>query len=163
MYYNCIFKYGPENFFKKCNDVGVDGIIIPDLPYEERHEIDDIAEKYSIDLITLVSPTSKDRIEKIAKNSKGFLYCVTSLGVTGTRENFDTNFNEYFSYINKFAKIPKALGFNISTPEHIRNLKKYCDGLIVGSAIVKIVEEYGNKSIIEVGKYINSLRVAMDD
>jgi tryptophan synthase alpha chain len=165
LYFNCILQYGPENFFKACNESGIDGVIIPDLPYEEQGEIENIALKYKVIIITLVSPTSKERIEKIAKGAKGFLYCVSSLGVTGVRKDFNTNFEEFFSYINKVTSVPKALGFGISTPEHIKMLKGYCDGLIIGSAIVKLIGESdnGEEAVIKVGKYIESLRKAIDE
>lgn len=164
LYYNCIYQYGPERFFQDCVESGVDGLIIPDLPYEEREELDGIAAKYPVDIITLVSPTSKDRMERIAKDAKGFLYCVSSLGVTGVRKDFDTDFDEFFSYINKYSNIPKALGFGISTPEHIKKLKGYCDGLIVGSAIVKQVEAARNEdeAVKNVGEFVKALREAMD-
>jgi tryptophan synthase alpha chain len=164
LYFNCILQYGPDNFFSDCRKFGVDGVIIPDLPFEEQGEIEEIAQKYSIHIITLVSPTSKERIEKIAKNAKGFLYCVSSLGVTGVRKDFNTDFEEFFFYINKVTNIPKALGFGISTPEHVEKLKGYCDGLIIGSAIVKIIgeSENGEAAVRNVGGYINKLRMALD-
>ncbi|MCX7921277.1 MAG: tryptophan synthase subunit alpha [Clostridia bacterium] len=165
LYFNCIFQYGPEKFFSHCSKCGIDGVIIPDLPFEERGEIEDIADKYSVHIITLVSPTSKDRIERIARNAKGFLYCVSSLGVTGMRSEFNTDFDEFFSYIDRFTDIPKALGFGISTPEHVQKLRKYCDGLIVGSAIVRQVEKStGEEEIIKnVGNLVRELRYALDD
>lgn len=164
LYFNCILQYGPEKFFAECSKSGLDGVIIPDLPYEEQGEIEDVAYKYSIDIISLVSPTSKERIETIAKNAKGFLYCVSSLGVTGVRKDFDTDFEEFFSYVNKVTDIPKALGFGISTTEHIYQLRKYCDGLIVGSAIVKKIGESasGEEAVKNVGEYVASLRKALD-
>lgn len=165
LYFNCILQYGPEKFFLDCSKSGVDGVIIPDLPYEEQWEIEDIALKYNIDIITLVSPTSKERIEKIAKQARGFLYCVSSLGVTGVRKEFNTDFEEFFSYINKVTDIPKALGFGISTTEHVKKLKGYCDGLIIGSAIVKLIGESkdGDEAVSKVGDYIEDLRRALDE
>ncbi len=164
LYYNCILQYGIERFFEDCVKSGLDALIIPDLPYEEMDELSDISSKYPVDIITLVSPTSKDRMEKVAGNAKGFLYCVSSLGVTGMRSDFDTNFEEFFTYVNKFSKIPKALGFGISTPEQIKQLKGYCDGLIVGSAIVKQVERSANEdeAVKNVGEFVRTLREAMD-
>lgn len=165
LYFNCILQYGPERFFRDCKESGVDGVIIPDLPYEERDEIEDTAAKFSVDIITLVSPTSRDRIAKIVKDARGFLYCVSSLGVTGMRKEFNTDFDEFFSYINKVTRIPKAIGFGISTPEHIRQLKNYSDGLIVGSAIVKKIEQSSNsgEAVINVGDFVQTLRNAMDE
>jgi len=141
MYYNQILSYGVETFFKNCNESGVDGIIVPDLPIEEKWEIVDEAEKYDVIPISLVAPTSKDRIEKIVKDAKGFVYCVSSLGVTGVRNNFDTNFEDFFAEISKHTSIPKALGFGISTPQQASELKKYCDGIIVGSALVNLIAQ----------------------
>ncbi|MCX7711540.1 MAG: tryptophan synthase subunit alpha, partial [Clostridia bacterium] len=165
LYYNCILQYGTEKFFTDCAESGIDGLIIPDLPYEERDEIEEVASRYPVDLITLVAPTSKDRIEQVVKNARGFLYCVSSLGVTGVRSNFDTNFEEFFSDINKYAPIPTAIGFGISTPDHVRQLKHYSDGLIVGSAIVRQVERSANKdeAVLNVGSFVRSLREAMDE
>lgn len=164
LYLNCILQYGPARFFADCKKSGIDAVIIPDLPYEEKDEIEEQALENSIDIITLVSPTSGDRIETIAKNAKGFLYCVSSLGVTGVRKDFNTDFEEFFSYINKATKIPKALGFGISTPDHIRQLKGYCDGLIIGSAIVRKIAESSSpaEAVKNVGDYIASLREALD-
>ena len=164
LYFNCILQYGPDAFFRDCRSSGIDGLIIPDLPYEESDEIDKYAQKHNIHIITLISPTSRDRVERIAKNSKGFLYCVSSLGVTGMRSGFDTDFDEFFSYINRASSIPKAIGFGISTPEHIRQLKGYCDGLIVGSAIVRRVGDSGSseEAVKNVGDFMKSLRDALD-
>jgi len=164
LYFNCILQYGPEKFFRDCADSGVDGVIIPDLPFEEKDEIEDTALKNNIYIISLVSPTSKDRIKAISKNAKGFLYCVSSLGVTGIRKKFDTNFEDFFSSINEATDLPKALGFGISTTEHVRQLGKYCDGLIVGSAIVKkIGESINEQTAVEcVGEFVNELRKALD-
>ena len=139
LYYNVIVQYGAEEFFKKCAAVGIDGLIIPDLPFEESDEVAEYVEKYGVYQINLVSPASRDRIEKIAKNSKGFLYCVSSLGVTGEKSSFSTNFDEFFSIINKHSAVPACVGFGISTGEQVRELSAYCDGAIVGSAIVKAI------------------------
>jgi tryptophan synthase alpha chain len=164
LYFNCILQYGPDKFFLDCSLSGIDGVIIPDLPFEERDEIDEPAIKNNIDIITLVSPTSRDRIERITRNARGFLYCVSSLGVTGVRKDFTTDFNEFFSCINKFSNIPKAIGFGISTPEHILKLRGYCDGLIVGSSIVRKVGEGESEedAVKSVREYVGELRRALD-
>jgi tryptophan synthase alpha chain len=164
LYYNCILQYGIDRFFKDCAYSGIDGVIIPDLPYEESSEIADACKKYNVHSIRLVAPTSRERIEKIACDARGFLYCVSSMGVTGMRNEFSTDFEEFFSYIDRVSTIPKAIGFGISTPEHIKHLKKYADGLIVGSAIVKQVElgKNANESVENVGKLVRELRTAMD-
>lgn len=165
LYYNCILQYGADRFFQDCVTSGIDGVIIPDLPYEERSEIDSIASAYPVDIISMVSPTSRERIEQIAANARGFLYCVSSLGVTGMRSEFNTDFREFFSYIDKASTIPKALGFGISTPEQIRQMKGYCDGLIVGSAIVRLAEESSTRdeAITNIGSFVRLLRKAMDE
>lgn len=163
LYFNSIFKFGLAQFFEECSLAGVDGVIIPDLPYEEQEEVRPFAKEFGIDVISMISPTSYERKAKICENATGFLYCVSSLGVTGVRQDFDTNIMEMFSEINKFAQIPTAIGFGISTPKHVLELKKYADGIIIGSAIVKLVEENINKNISqEIGKYIKEIREALD-
>lgn len=164
LYYNSILQYGPDRFFKQCSEVGIDGLIIPDLPYEEKDELEEYSSRYGIVIITLVSPVSNERIKKIARYARGFLYCVSSLGVTGVRQGFDTDFREFFSMIDKATDIPKALGFGISTPEHILALKGYCDGLIVGSAMVRKVEagRTPDEAVENAGLYTAELRGALD-
>jgi len=161
MYLNCIFKFGKERFFSMCEECGIDGVIVPDMPFEEKAEIEAEAKEYGIFSISLVAPTSQERIKTIAQESEGFLYCVSSLGVTGQRNDFSTDFNEFFSVINKYAKVPTALGFGISSPEQVKELKQYCDGIIVGSAIVKIVEKYGENSVKPTGEFVQSLKKAL--
>lgn len=164
LYFNSILQYGTDRFFENCKASGVDGLIIPDLPFEERDEIEEAADKNGIIVITLVSPASLERIEKISKNARGFLYCVSSLGVTGVRKDFSTDFKEFFAHINRASKIPKAIGFGISSVEHVKALKEYCDGIIVGSAVVKIIETSENKAaaIKNTGIFVEQLRNAMD-
>ena len=161
MYINTIFVYGTEKFFGKCRECGIDGVIIPDLPFEERDEVLDTAEKYGIFNINLAAPTSHDRIKEIASGSKGFLYCVSSTGVTGTRSSFSTDFDEFFGTIYKYAKCPCAVGFGISGPEQAKKMSAYCDGVIVGSAIVKIVAKYGKDSAEKVGEFVSELKKAI--
>ncbi len=140
MYFNSILSYGPERFFENCKLHGIDGVIIPDLPFEESDEVYDLTQKYGVWQISMIAPTSsEERSKAICQRAKGFLYCVSSMGVTGTREDFTTDFDKMFAMLNKYSDIPKCIGFGISKPEHIENLKKYCDGLIVGSALVKTI------------------------
>lgn len=146
MYANTVYHYGLQAFFKACNKAQVDGIIIPDVPLEEREEFDSIAREYDIDFISLVAPTSKERTKAICEGARGFLYCVSSLGVTGTREEIKTDLNPMFESIKAYSKIPTALGFGISTKEQAAALKEHADGIIVGSAMVKIIEESGSNS-----------------
>lgn len=158
MYINTIFKYGTEKFFSNCKANGVDGVIVPDLPFEERDEIEAFADKYGVYSINLVAPTSHDRVKTIASQSKGFLYCVSSVGVTGTRSSFTTDFDGFFSLINASASCPACVGFGISNPEQAKKMSGYCDGVIVGSAIVNIIAEYGKNSADKVGEFVKSLK-----
>ena len=161
MYINTVFKYGTEKFYTNRKASGIDGVIIPDLPFEERNEVEDLSNEYGVYNINLVAPTSHDRVKTIASQSKGFLYCVSSVGVTGTRSKFTTNFDEFFSLINSSASCPACVGFGISNPEQAKKMSQYCDGVIVGSAIVNIIAEYGKESIDKVGEFVKSLKKAM--
>ncbi|MCM1299063.1 MAG: tryptophan synthase subunit alpha [Firmicutes bacterium] len=161
MYINTIFVYGAERFFSNCKEYGIDGVIVPDMPYEEREEILDTAEKYGIINVNLVAPTSHDRIKEIASHSKGFLYCVSSTGVTGVRSSFTTDFDSFFGTIKQYASCPCAVGFGISGPEAAKKMSSYCDGVIVGSAIVRILEEKGADGAEDVGSFVRSLKDAM--
>jgi len=146
MYANTIHYYGIQCFFEKCKEVGVDGVIVPDVPIEEKEEFDRYARENGVDFIALVAPTSKERTKEICEKASGFLYCVSSLGVTGTRESIQTNLVEMFSEIKKYTQIPTALGFGISNPDQAAEVKDFADGIIVGSAMVKIIERYGEES-----------------
>lgn len=162
MYLNSIFGFGTERFFALCKETGIDGVIVPDLPYEERDEIQGAADRYGVYPIRLVAPTSHERIAMITEGSKGFLYCVSSTGVTGVRKEYTTDFDEFFGAIKRYAKVPCAVGFGISGPQQAEEMKQYCDGVIVGSAIVRIVEQYGTDSPAPVGEFAASLRQALD-
>ena len=158
LYYNVMVQYGIEKFFKRCQETGVDGLIIPDLPYEESDEIKEYTEKYGVYQISLVSPTSKDRIKNIAKDAKGFLYCISSLGVTGEKSSFVTNFDEFVGTIKKYTDVPACVGFGVSNGRQVKELTKYFDGAIVGSAIVKSIAT--GESVEE---RINNLREKIKD
>lgn len=159
LYYNQIFTYGIEKFLKACHEAGIDGLIIPDLPFEHREEIVPFADVYDIDIISLVTPVSKQRKQEIVSNSKGFLYCVTSTGVTGERSSFKTDLKAFIDELNQYTDTPKALGFGISTPEQVKEMKDYADGIIVGSAIVRRIEAITtqNKTPEDVGAFVKSL------
>lgn len=148
LYYNSIFKYGTEKFLKQCKEVGVDGLIIPDLPLEERAEIIEIANEYDICIIPMVAPTSKARIKAITNLGKGFVYCVSVNGVTGTRQNFNTDIKEYMDLIEGYTNMPRALGFGISSAEMAKSYAPYCEAIIVGSAIIKLVDQGGTQEVI---------------
>ena len=161
MYINTIFVYGTDRFFADCKQYGIDGVIVPDMPFEERDEVLEFAEKYGVLNINLVAPTSRNRIEKIATESKGFLYCVSSTGVTGVRSGYTTDFDDFFGTIKKYAKCPCAVGFGISGPEQAKKMSGYCDGVIVGSAIVRIFEEKGSEAPKAAGEFVKSLKDAL--
>lgn len=163
MYLNTIYGFGTEKFFQLCVENGIDGVIVPDMPYEERNEIQPTAKKYGIHSISLVAPTSKERIAMIANDASGFLYCVSSTGVTGTRNSFSTNFKEFFATIKQNSKIPCAVGFGISNPEQAKEMSGYCDGVIVGSAIVKIIEQEKQNSFPKVSAFVKSLKEALEN
>ncbi|MFH0920481.1 MAG: tryptophan synthase subunit alpha [Fibrobacterota bacterium] len=164
LYYNSILQYGSERFFAEGRNAGLDGLIVPDLPFEERGELGDLPARHGIDLIRMISPVSEERIDRIVRGATGFLYCVSSLGVTGVREGFSTDFEDFFSKIRRHSSLPTALGFGISTPDHVRSLKAYADGLIVGSAIVRRVGESASpaQALEKVGGFVRELRKAMD-
>ena len=163
MYINTIYRFGTERFFELCNECGVQGVIVPDMPYEEKDEIQGSADKYHIHNISLVTPASEGRIQMIAEDATGFLYCVSSNGVTGMRTKFQTDFSAFFAPIHKYAKIPCMVGFGISSPEAAKQMSQYCDGVIVGSAIVNMVEQYQEQAPEKVYEFVKSLRTALDE
>ena len=141
LYFNSIFRYGIEAFLNKCMNYGVDGLIIPDLPLEERQDLQRIMTDYPIDLIPLVAPTSEDRIKNIVKHADGFIYCISSKGVTGTRDSFDNTLPDFINKVKNFSSLPLALGFGISDEISAEALKGLTDGLIIGSAIIQRIEQ----------------------
>lgn len=163
MYLNSIFGFGTEKFFTLCADTGIDGVIVPDMPYEERDEIQEAADRYGVYSISLVAPTSRERVAMIAKESKGFLYCVSSTGETGMTKEDTANFDGFFGMIKQYANIPCVVGVGISEPEQVSMMKEYCDGVIADSAIVELVEQYGKDSSRAVGSFVASLRQALDE
>lgn len=160
-YSNVVFSYGAEDFISTCQQIGIDGIILPDLPYEEKNEFAPICKKYDIDLISLIAPTSDKRIAMIAKEAEGFLYIVSSLGVTGTRNEITTDLESIIRVVRENTEIPCAIGFGISTPKQAEEMARLADGVIVGSAIVKIIEELREGAVNEVGNYIAFMKSAV--
>ena len=160
-YANVVFSYGSEKFIAACKEIGIDGLILPDIPYEEKDEFNPICKKYDVDLISLIAPTSHDRINMIAGDASGFVYCVSSLGVTGTRTEITTDIGEMVSLVKKAKDIPCAVGFGISTPEQAKKMSSVADGVIVGSAIVKIIAKYGEDAVPYVVEYVKSMKDAM--
>lgn len=162
-YINPIYTYGKEKFMKKCVECGIDGVIVPDLPFEEKEELAGVCETYGIDLITLIAPTSHETIRMIAKEAKGFIYCVSSLGVTGVRSEIKTNIAEMTAMVKEATDTPCAVGFGISTPEQAAAMAKVSDGAIVGSAIVKLVAKYGEDAVPVVAEYVKKMKDAVSD
>lgn len=147
---------------KRCVECGIDGIIVPDMPYEERQELAPACDAYGIDIIPLIAPTSKDRITMIAKAAKGYIYCVSSLGVTGVRSEIRTDIGAMVELVRQATDVPCAVGFGISTPEQAYHMAKVSDGAIVGSAIVKIVAKYGKDCVPYVAQYVKEMKAAVD-
>lgn len=160
-YANVVFSYGAERFISNCSNIGIDGLIIPDLPFEEKEEFLPICHKYGIDLISLIAPTSKDRIAMIAKEAEGFLYIVSSLGVTGTRSEIKTDLASIVKVVRKYTNIPCAIGFGISTPDQAKKMADISDGAIVGSAIIQLLEKYGKDAPKHIGKFVKSMKDAL--
>ena len=150
-YANVVFSYGAEKFISACRDIGIDGLILPDLPFEEKEEFLPLCRQYGVDLISLIAPTSENRIAMIAKEAEGFLYIVSSLGVTGTRSEITTDLDSIVRVVRQNTDIPCAIGFGISTPEQAGKMARIADGVIVGSAIVKLLEKYGKEAPRYVG------------
>ncbi|HCC36486.1 MAG TPA: tryptophan synthase subunit alpha [Treponema sp.] len=160
-YYNPIFRYGCAAFAKRCADCGLDGLIVPDLPFEERGELLGPCSDHKLDLISLIAPTSDERIAEIAKHSSGFLYCVSSLGVTGERRSLDDSAKRMIEQAKKAAGIPCAVGFGISTPEQARHMAAFADGVIIGSAIVRLVAEHGRGCVEPISRFARELKRAI--
>ncbi len=160
-YLNPVYHYGPEKFFRSCKDTGINGIIIPDMPFEEKGEILESAKKYGVELISLIAPTSDERIKMIAREAEGFIYVVSSLGVTGVRSEIKTDLKSIVESIREVTRIPTAIGFGISTPEQAEKMAKTADGVIVGSAMVKIVAKYGKDAAPYLYDYVKSMKEAV--
>ncbi|MGN1451803.1 MAG: tryptophan synthase subunit alpha [Eubacteriales bacterium] len=160
-YANVVFSYGAERFISACRDIGIDGLILPDLPFEEKEEFLPICHRYGVDLVSLIAPTSENRIAMIAKNAEGFLYIVSSLGVTGTRSEISTDLASIVRAVRENTDIPCAIGFGISTPEQAKKMADISDGAIVGSAIIKLLEKYGKDAPGYIGGYVKNMKDAM--
>jgi tryptophan synthase alpha chain len=162
-YANVVFSYGADRFISTCRDIGIDGLILPDLPYEEKEEFLPLCHQYGVDLISMIAPTSENRIAMIAKEAEGFLYLVSSLGVTGERSEIKTDLASIVEVVRQNTSIPCAVGFGISTPQQARKMADVSDGAIVGSAIVKLIEKHGKAAAAPVGAYVKSMKDALRD
>ena len=160
-YANVVFSYGSEKFISTCAEIGIDGLILPDIPYEEKDEFDPICKKYGVDLISMVAPTSEDRIATVSKEANGFIYVVSSLGVTGVRSEITTDIGAMVKLIRASSDLACAVGFGISTPEQAKKMAGLSDGAIVGSAIVKLVGKYGRDAAPYVYDYVKSMTDAV--
>ncbi len=161
-YLNPVYKYGYEAFFTRCEQVGLDGIIIPDLPFEEKDELSAISAAHGVDLVSLVAPTSDQRIRQIASQARGFLYVVSSMGVTGVRREITTDLDTMIGTVRSVTDLPVAVGFGINTAEQARAIAAIADGVIVGSAIVKIIEQHGDQSAVPLADYVRQMKAAID-
>ena len=160
-YANVVFSYGAEKFISTCHDIEIDGLILPDLPFEEKGEFQPLCKRYGVDLISLIAPTSENRITMIAREAEGFVYLVSSLGVTGTREEITTDLASIVKVVRENTDVPCAIGFGISTPEQAAKMAGLSDGVIVGSAIIKLLEKHGENAPKHIGAYIKSMKDAM--
>lgn len=160
-YANPIFVYGAERFLAQCSQCGIDALIVPDLPFEEKGEILPFCEKHGVTLISLIAPSSRERIRRIAEEAQGFVYCVSSMGVTGVRKEITTDIGQMIALVKGVQDIPCAVGFGISTPEQAKKMTQSADGVIVGSAIVKLVEQYGENCVGPVRDYVREMKQAI--
>ena len=162
-YANVVYSYGIERFAKRAAEVGMDGLILPDVPFEEKHEILEIFHEQDLEVVSMIAPTSSERVKMIAAEAEGFVYCVSSLGVTGMRSEISTDIASLIRDVKSVKEIPCAIGFGISTPEQAKKMAAVSDGAIVGSAIVKIVAEHGKKAPSHVKKYVQSMKSAVEE
>lgn len=162
-YANVVFSYGAEVFIRTCQEIGIDGIILPDLPFEEKEEFSPLCKQYGVALISLIAPTSDKRIAMIAREGEGFLYIVSSLGVTGTRSEITTDLASIVKVVRENTDIPCAIGFGISTPGQAKKMAEIADGVIVGSAIVKKIEEYAKNAVSYVSNYVREMKDAIGE
>lgn len=160
-YANVVFSYGAEKFISTCREIEIDGLILPDLPFEEKEEFQLLCRQCDINLISLIAPTSENRIAMIAKEAEGFVYIVSSLGVTGTRSEIKTDLASIINVVRENTDVPCAIGFGISTPEQAKKMADISDGAIVGSAIIKLLEKHGKDAPKYVGEYVKSMKNAI--
>ena len=162
-YANVVFSYGTERYLAAAQDAGIQALILPDVPFEEKAEFAPACKAHGIAFISLVAPTSHARIQTIAKDAEGFVYCVSSLGVTGARAEITTDVGEMVSRIREVTNVPAAIGFGISTPEQAKEMAQKADGVIVGSAIVKLIAEHGRNAVKPVADYVRSMKQAISE
>ncbi|MCM1539494.1 MAG: tryptophan synthase subunit alpha [bacterium] len=160
-YLNPVFHYGYDAFLARCKEIGVDGIICPDLPFEEKKELSDVASTYDVDIISLIAPTSEERIQMIAREATGYIYLISSKGVTGVRSQITTDIKKMYQSVREVTDVPCAVGFGISTPEQAADMAAKSDGAIVGSAIVKLIAQYKEAAGAQVYEYVKKMKDAL--
>lgn len=160
-YLNPIYVYGADRFMARCKKAGICGVIVPDMPFEEKGVLIDVAHAHDIEVVSLIAPTSEERIGMIAKEAEGFVYCVSSMGVTGVRKEITTDVGSIVEQIKRYTDVPVAVGFGISTPEQAAAMAKVSDGAIVGSAIVRIIGEHGDKADEALREYVQAMKAAV--
>lgn len=160
-YANVVYSYGAEKFLNTCKEIGIDGLILPDLPFEEKEEFLPLCKECGVDLISFVAPTSEDRIAMIAKEATGFIYVVSSLGVTGMRSEITTDLPAIVSLIRANTNTPCAIGFGISNPEQAAKMAGISDGAIIGSAIIRILEKEGVNAPEKIGEFTKAVKMAI--
>jgi tryptophan synthase alpha chain len=161
-YANVVFSYGTNRFLDKCVEFGIQGLILPDIPFEEKDEFDPACKAHGLELVSLIAPTSEDRIGRIAREAEGFVYCVSSLGVTGVRSEITTDIAAIVRLVKQEKDIACAVGFGISTPEQAKAMAGLSDGAIVGSAIEKILAQYGKDAPEHIGRYVQEMKDALE-
>jgi tryptophan synthase alpha chain len=161
-YANPFFHYGYDAFFRRCAEVGIDGAIIPDIPFEEKHEAADVAGRYGVAVLSMIAPTSEERIRKIAAEAEGFIYLVSSMGVTGMRSAITTDLGAMVSAIREVTDVPIGIGFGIHTPQQAAEMAAVADGAIVGSAIVNLVAAHGREAGPYVEAYVREMAAAVN-
>ena len=161
-YINPVFVYGTDRFMERCSRAGICAVIVPDAPFEQKKDLQPSCTKYGVKLISMIAPTSEDRIAKIASEAEGFIYIVSSMGVTGVRTTFSSNLEDMVAAVRRYTDVPCAIGFGISTPEQARRMTDFADGAIVGSAIVRIIAEHGKDSPEHVADFVRKMRAELD-
>ncbi|MEG2583822.1 MAG: tryptophan synthase subunit alpha, partial [Oscillospiraceae bacterium] len=157
-YMNPIYVYGTLKFFEKCKECGVEGLIIPDLPYEEKHEVEIAKNKFDISVVTIIAPTSRDRIKMLAENAEGLIYLIPSTDSTGVREHINADLEGIVKEIRQASEVPIVIGLGISTPEQVKNLSKISDGIVTESDIVKIVRKHGENAKELIHDYVKDMK-----
>lgn len=160
-YANVVFSYGTERFIRTAAETGVDGLILPDVPFEEKEPFAAACNSYGLDLISLIAPTSNERVSMIAREARGFIYCISSLGVTGMRNKITADIDSMVKLVRTETNVPVAVGFGISTPEQAADMGGKADGVIVGSAIVKLIGQYGRDADSYVSDYVKTMKQAL--